>query len=952
MGVLRRFLPMVLLLGLVLFIAIVPRVEAEGGAAADPLTPEERAFVAAHGPILYAPDPLFPPFEFLDSSGVARGITPDLLTLIGKKVGVEVRTVAFLTWSDVLEAVKRGKVDLLGTLTRTPERESILLFSKPYLSVSYVLFVRQGGIDPKNIEDLVSRRLGVVRNYGINTWLSAVHPDIHPVVVEDTATGLAMLATGQLDAMLETLPVGAQIVREESLTNIRIVPRLIDTLPQHFGVRKEEPLLLSIVQKGLDSLTEPERSEVFVRWTGQDFSRPPPAISPLLRNVLLILAAAAVLSWAWIVALRRSVRRATRSLRESEERYRELFENASDIIYTHDLAGNITSFNKAAERPTGYTIDEALKTNILSVCAPEYVDIVHQVMSRKIAEGGQTRYELEIVGKNGHRIPLEVSTRMIYRGGKPVGVQCIARDITERRRAEEALRASQKMIEEIINAIPVRVFWKDRNLIYLGCNTEFARDAGFTDPKDVIGKDDYQMGWREQAELYRADDRQVIESGGSKFLIEEPQRTSEGNTITLLTSKIPLRNSNGEISGMIGTYYDITDRKRAEAEKEKLQAQLQQAMKMEAVGRLAGGVAHDFNNLLTVIMGYSELLLQKTGKESSGHREVEEIKRAGERAASLTQQLLAFSRKQIIEPKVVRLDLLVADMQAMLTRLIGEDIALQSTTGKSLGSVKVDPGQFQQILMNLVVNARDAMPDGGKIVIETANVDLDGGYCALHPYIIPGRFVMLSVSDTGHGMSGEVKKHLFEPFFTTKERGRGTGLGLATTYGAVKQSGGSIEVYSEAGIGTTFKIYLPHVEEEASQSVKDDRPQDMRGGSETVLLVEDEDIVRNLCVQILEQLGYKVMQARNGAEAIALAQGYGDRIDLLMTDVVMPGMSGAELATQLVLLRPEMKVLFTSGYTDDAIVRHGILEEGVSFIGKPYTPSALAKKVRGVLDKT
>jgi CheY-like chemotaxis protein len=333
------------------------------------------------------------------------------------------------------------------------------------------------------------------------------------------------------------------------------------------------------------------------------------------------------------------------------------------------------------------------------------------------------------------------------------------------------------------------------------------------------------------------------------------------------------------------------------------------------------------------------------------HGDVEEIRRAGERASSLTQQLLAFSRKQIIEPKVVRLDLLVADMQAMLTRLIGEDIALQATTGKSLGTVKVDPGQFQQILMNLVVNARDAMPDGGKIGIETANVDLDEGYCAVHPYVLPGRFVMLSVSDAGHGMSDEVKAHIFEPFFTTKERGRGTGLGLATTYGVVKQSGGSIEVYSEVGIGTTFKVYLPRVEEEASPSEKDDRPQDMRGGSETVLLVEDEDIVRNLCVRILERLGYKVLQARNGAEAIALAQEFGDRIDLLLTDVVMPGMNGAELARQLVLHHPERKVLFTSGYTDDAIVRHGILKEGVSFIGKPYTPSALAKKVRGVLDR-
>jgi nitrogen-specific signal transduction histidine kinase len=412
-----------------------------------------------------------------------------------------------------------------------------------------------------------------------------------------------------------------------------------------------------------------------------------------------------------------------------------------------------------------------------------------------------------------------------------------------------------------------------------------------------------------------------------------------------------LRNSNGEIGGVIGTYYDITDRKRVEAEKEKLQAQLQQAMKMEAVGRLAGGVAHDFNNLLTVIMGYSELLLQKIGKESPMHEEVEEIKRAGERAASLTQQLLAFSRKQIIEPKVVHLDHLVAEMHKMLTRLIGEDIALQATTGKSLGSVKVDPGQFQQILMNLVVNARDAMPDGGKIVIETANVDLDEGYCAVHPYVKPGRFVMVAVSDTGKGMSEEVKAHIFEPFYTTKERGSGTGLGLATTYGAVHQAGGSIEVYSEVGIGTTFRIYLPRIEEEAVKPEKVDRPTDLPGGTETVLLVEDEDTLRTLCERILGDLGYQVMPARNGAEAIAVAQKYGERIDLLLTDVVMPGMSGRELATQLVLHHPEMQVLFMSGYTDDAIGKHGVLDEGVSFIGKPYTPSALARKVRKVLDE-
>jgi PAS domain S-box-containing protein len=420
-----------------------------------------------------------------------------------------------------------------------------------------------------------------------------------------------------------------------------------------------------------------------------------------------------------------------------------------------------------------------------------------------------------------------------------------------------------------------------------------------------------------------------------------PHRLANGEIRTVEVHSSPVKA--GERFLLFSIIHDITENR-------KLEEQARQSQKMESVGRLAGGIAHDFNNLLTVITGYSELLLKRFGKESPMRGEVEEIRRAGERAATLTQQLLAFSRKQIIEPKVVHLDSLVTEMHRMLGRLIGENIELQAITGKALGSVKVDPGQFQQILMNLALNARDAMPDGGKIVIETSNVELDAGYCTLHPYVKPGRFVMLSVSDTGTGMTDEVKAHIFEPFFTTKETGSGTGLGLAMTYGAVHQAGGTIEVYSEVGIGTAFKIYLPRIEAAAGEPEKEDRPADLPGGTETVLVVEDEDIVRNLCVRILEQLGYKVLHARDGKEAIAVAQGNGDPIDLLLTDVVMPGMNGSELATQLVLHHPEAKVLFTSGYTDDAITRHGILDEGVSFLGKPYTPSALARKVREVLE--
>ena len=652
--------------------------------------------------------------------------------------------------------------------------------------------------------------------YGINTWLAAEHPKIRPVAVEDPATGLTMVATGQLDALLEALPVGAHIVREKSLTNIRIVPRHIYTLPQHLGVRKGEPLLLSIAQKGLDSLTETDRSEAFVRWTGQDFSRPSPAISPLFRNVLLILAAAAVLSLAWIVALRRSVRRATLSLRESEERFRVLSEQSPLGMALIDRQGRYEYVNPAFVSMFGYTLQEI-----------------------------------------------------------PTGADWFRAAFPDPDARAEVIRA-----------------WKED---HASAGVGEARPRSF----EVTCKD----GVRKSIQF-----RPVSLSTDRQFVI----------------------------------YEDVTRQR-------ELQAQLQQAMKMEAVGRLAGGVAHDFNNLLTVIIGNVSLALGKVQQTAPVAGMLSEVNKAAERAARLTQQLLAFSRKQIIEPKVLSLNDLISELNAMLVRLIREDINIRILPGKDLGVVKVDAGQFQQVLVNLVVNARDAIPGGGEIVIETSNAELDDDYCARHPYVKPGRYVVVTVSDTGHGMSNEVKSQIFEPFFTTKAKGSGTGLGLATTYGAVKQAGGSIEVNSEVGVGTTFRIYLPRVEGEPTEVVSADQPQKLKSGTETVLLAEDEDIVRKLCIGILEGLGYKVLPAGNGDEAITLALGYGERIDLLLTDVVMPGMNGRELASRLARIHPETRVLFTSGYTDNAIVHHGVLDEGVSFINKPYSPVALARKVREVL---
>jgi nitrogen-specific signal transduction histidine kinase/CheY-like chemotaxis protein len=396
---------------------------------------------------------------------------------------------------------------------------------------------------------------------------------------------------------------------------------------------------------------------------------------------------------------------------------------------------------------------------------------------------------------------------------------------------------------------------------------------------------------------------------------------------------------------MFGIAQDITDRKR-------LEEQLVVSQKMEAVGLLAGGVAHDFNNLLGVIMGYSDLLLDGFPSDDPRCHQLQQIKKAGVRATSLTRQLLAFSRKQIFQPRILDLNALVTDFNKMLLRMVGEDIELVCNLKPSLGQIKADPGQIEQVIMNLVVNSRDAMPTGGKLIIETANADLDETYCRAHPAVQPGSYAMVAVSDTGAGMDAKTQARIFEPFFTTKEQGKGTGLGLATVYGVVKQSGGYVWVYSELGKGTTFKIYFPRIDEpvQAVEAMDQGKPELLRR-SETILLVEDAEPLRELTRELLENNGYTVFVAENGAEAIELAEHEDRPIHLLLTDVVMPGMSGREVASYLTAKRPDMRVIFMSGYTNDVIAHHGVLDSGISFIEKPFSQETLMRKLREVLDR-
>lgn len=416
----------------------------------------------------------------------------------------------------------------------------------------------------------------------------------------------------------------------------------------------------------------------------------------------------------------------------------------------------------------------------------------------------------------------------------------------------------------------------------------------------------------------------------------------DGKRVDVLLGVSPIINARGRVIGAAGISHDITDARL-------LEERYLQAQKMEAIGHLAGGVAHDFNNLLTVINGYGELLLGSLRKDDPAYGLIQQMYRAGERAALLTRQLLAFSRRQVLEPRVLDLNVVVSELEKMLHRLIGEDIILSTSLETKLGPVKVDPGQMQQVLMNLCVNSRDAMPLGGRLTIETRNVSFDDAYTQSHPSVQPGQYVMLAVSDTGMGMDQATRTKLFEPFFTTKEPGKGTGLGLATVYGIIKQSGGHIEVYSEPDHGATFKVYLPQIRQRPTSGKSSSSPELLPRGTETILLVEDEEAVRALEQHVLRNCGYRVLTARHGKEALQIAMEH-EEIQMLISDVVMPHIGGRVLSERMLEHLPRLKVLLLSGYTDDAVIRHGILEASVAFLQKPFTTAGLAQKVREVLD--
>jgi PAS domain S-box-containing protein len=635
-----------------------------------------------------------------------------------------------------------------------------------------------------------------------------------------------------------------------------------------------------------------------------------------------------------------------RTLSEVDSRYRSLLERTGEGVIG-EIDHRLVFANPAALRMFGLTDErEFLGRPFLDFVAPESREKVLEMRRGRTGGGGYDRYEVLGLRANGDRFELELAPVPIDFEGRPA-VGATLRDVTEKNRAAADLARSEERYRLLFERNVAGVFRSTAGGRMLDVNEACARIFGYTIAEFL--RQDASVLYPEP-EL-RAAFLERLRRNKALRSEELALRRRDGSSISVLLNANLVEDSRDPQESVIeGTILDITERRRAEEERERLVRRLTGAQKMEAVGQLAGGVAHDFNNLLTSIAGYSDLLIEGLPSNDPRRGHAEEIRKAGQRAAALTRQLLAFSRRQVLEPRVLDLNSVVEGMERMLRSVLGEDIRLVTVKSPDLCRVRADPSQIEQAILNLVVNARDAMPRGGELSIETGPAELDAALQGedLSPEV--GAYCMLAVSDTGTGMTSEVKARLFEPFFTTKALGKGTGLGLSTTYGIVKQSGGYIWCDSEPGRGTSFKIYLPRVELPVEKSPAEHAVPVSRQGGEKILLVEDEPEVRLLVQKLLKIQGYDVITAAAPDEAISIARHLTHRIDLMVTDIVMPGMSGRQLAELLASTHPDMKVLFMSGYTDDSILQHGVLNPGTAFLQKPFTPASLARKVREVLE--
>jgi len=910
-----------------------------------------------------------PPKILKDEDGEISGFWPDLIESIAQKENWKIKYI-WGTWSEGLKRLKNREIDIMPDVAFTEERNRLYNFSKDPIITSWTrVYVNKENTDIKSVIDLKNKKIAALKGSvnlegigGLREISRAFHLNCRFLELDSYTEVFRAVEGKRADAGITNRDFGNKNAKNFKVRPTHIIFQPIDVKFAFPKDGKLTPYLVKEINNRIRELKQDENSSYYkllAKYFEAKIAEKTVLIFPVwLKNLLQITGVLLISFLLLIIISRVQIRKKTHEIRAKNKELR----TTSQLLSAHllntplgaiswDLNYRIIEWNPAAETIFGWTKEEAIGKAANELIVPQDQKELFNGIFRDLLSGkGGTHSINENITKEGRRIVCDwYNTALKDENGNIKGIASLVSNITAQKETEQALKKSEERLMRVFQASPLGIgLVQNRKLLWH--NETMSRMLGYQ-PDELHGKS--------ARLLYRTDEEYELAGRAIKALGAENRRTElktkwvrKDGSVFDCHIRYTLLNPESKDGVVLALAEDITNEKRAEEEKKRLEAKLNQAQKMEAIGVLAGGVAHDFNNLLTSILGNAELAMQDLDKDASLYKNISEIEKAGQRASSLTRQLLAFSRKELIRPVILDLNKTTEDLTRMLRRLIGEDIELVVTYSPEPCLLKADPGQIEQVLMNLSVNAKDAMPRGGKLIIETENVELDREYFQEHgEESIPGHYVMLSVTDTGIGMDKETQTRIFEPFFTTKEMGRGTGLGLSTVYGIIKQNNGYIWVYSEEGKGTTFKIYFPRVKEDTRDLQKDQSSEPSLTGSETILVVEDEEMLRGMTERILTKYGYKVLTAGNGKEAFRNSVNNRGRIDLILTDVIMPGMSGKELAERMQLKIPEIKVLYMSGYTNNTIADHGILEKDVAFIQKPFTPKDLAGKIRALLDK-
>jgi PAS domain S-box-containing protein len=896
-----------------------------------------------------------PPFQMALADGEPSGLAIELVREAARRRNIRLQWIRRQRSGET--SLVNRQVDLWPLITFTQERKKRIYISEAYLEHGFFFLVRQDA-PYRSVQDLEQRTLSHL-NQPIVTYLATEHfprtrliakpnlKDVIAEVCEGRADGAFLEENSALSALLDGIPCAGIPMRLIWIPSIRTKLGVGATF-EAAGVADE-------IREEIGKIAKEGRlSSMASRWG--DFSVRDTETIHLLQEARqrerTLLVASIVFACLLLVAMWQTIRRgreakrarrAEQTLRQMEQKLRLMANNMKEMVLAYDMDRRLIFANPAVETLTGYRFADLEEGGFVKWIHPDDHERMLAHWGGLFQGNSFENEEYRLITKGGRTRWASASWGAIRdEAGMQVGVQGSERDITERKLADEALRESERRFRGLLEHVQLAAALLDINGNYIFVNDYALAVTGWT-REELMGHHVNEFlppGKRNR--IQKLLDNLARTGEPEHWFSEIPVHTKDGRRRLLQVNSVALHDSGGKVVAIASVGADVTDHRA-------LQERYLQSQKLESLGTLAGGVAHDFNNLLTVINGYSDMVFWSLSEGDAARPKIDEIRKAGARAAELTQQLLAFSRRQIAQPQPVDLNGMVEESGAMFRSLLGERIELATRLSHPLGQVMADPGQMHRVLMNLLTNARDAMSEGGRVTIETMNVAVASGNPEEHPDVTPGPCVLLQVSDTGVGIDEEVRVHLFEPFFTTKGLGKGTGLGLSTVYGIVKQSRGSICVYSEVGKGATFKIYLPRIDTEHIASEEEPQAVAARGNQETVLVVEDQQDVRALATAILASLGYRVLSAADGPTALELEAVHEGPIDLVLTDVVLPGMNGKQLAERLQFLRPGIAVLFTSGYSQDVIAHSGVLDREVAYMPKPYSPKDLATKVREVL---